>query len=147
MAQYLAKVQFLVTGGLESTLLQGKRKGCCTMNTMQIIHCKKRHHWITASTKFSGSGKVDIYDTMLTKLDAETRSTVKTAFWLEKTCMVAMQCQKSTADCGLFSIATMTSLVFGEDPGSVNYDQNRLREHLVNCITVGELSFFPKTSH
>ena len=61
--------------------------------------------------------------------------------------MVAMQCQKGTADCGLFSIATMTSLVFGEDPGSVNYDQNKLREHLVNCITVGELSLFPKTSH
>jgi len=84
MAQYLAKVQFPVTGGLESTLFQGKKKGSCTVNTVQIIYCKKRHHWVTASTKFSESGKVDIYDMMFTKLDAETRSTVKQRFGLKK---------------------------------------------------------------
>jgi len=60
--------------------------------------------------------------------------------------MVAMQCQKGTSDCGLFSIATMTSLVFGEDPGTVNYDQSKLREHLVDCIAVGKLTLFPKIS-
>ena len=43
MAQYLVKVQFPVTGGLESTLLLGKRKSCCTVNTVQIIYCKKRY--------------------------------------------------------------------------------------------------------
>ena len=51
MAQYLVKVQFPVTGGLESTLLLGKRKSCCTVNTVQIIYCKKRYYWITGSTK------------------------------------------------------------------------------------------------
>jgi len=33
MAQFLAKVQFPVTGGLESILLQGKRKGHSTVNS------------------------------------------------------------------------------------------------------------------
>jgi len=150
MAQYLAKRQFPVTGGLESTLLQGKkRKGSCTVNTVQIIHCNKRHHWITASTKFSEPGKVDIYDTMFRKLDAETRTTIKQLFGLKKADfinMVAMQCQKGATDCGLFTIATMTSLVFGEDPGTVHYDQSKLRKHLVDCISQGELSLFPKTS-
>ena len=38
MAQHLAKIQFLVTGGLQSTLLQQKKKkGSCTINTVQII--------------------------------------------------------------------------------------------------------------
>ena len=106
MAQYLAKTQFPVTGGLESTLLQGKkRKGSCTVNTVQIIYCNKRRHWITASTKFGELGKVGIYDTMFHKLDAETRTTVKQLFGLKKAHdinMVAMQCQKGTTDCGLF---------------------------------------------
>ena len=61
----------LYTSCLESTLLQGKKKDSCTVNTVQIIFCRKRRHWITASTKFSESGKVDIYDTMFNKLDAE----------------------------------------------------------------------------
>ena len=151
VAQYLAKTQFPVTGGPESTLLQGKkRKGSCTVNTVQIIYCDKRRHWITASTKFSKPGKVDIYDTMFRKLDAETRTTVKQLFGLKKVdCinMVAMQCQKGTTDCGLFSIVTMTSLVFGgEDPGTVNCDQSKLRKHPVDCISQGDLSLFPKTS-
>ena len=78
MAQYLEKKQFPITGGLKSTLLQGKkRKGSCTVNTVQIIYC---NHWITASTKFSEPGKVDIYDMMFRKLDAETRITIKQLF-------------------------------------------------------------------
>ena len=150
VAQYLAKTQFPVTVGLESTLLQGKkRKGSCTVNTMQIIYCDKRRHWIAASTKFSKPGKVDIYDNMFCKLDAETRNTVKQLFGLKKAdCinMVAMQCQKGTTDCGLFSIVTVILLVFDGDPGTVNYDQSKLWKHLVDCISQGELSLFPKTS-
>jgi len=64
MAQYLAKTQFPVTDDLESTLLQGKKKGSCAVNTVQITYCKKRRHWITALTKFSEFGKIDIYNTM-----------------------------------------------------------------------------------
>ena len=150
MAQYLAKTRFPVTGGLKSTLLQSKkRKGSCTVNTVQIIYCDKRCHWIAASPKFSEPGKVDIYNTMFRKLDAETQTIVKQLFGLKKAdCikMVPMQCQKGTTDCGLFSIATMISLVFGEDSSTVNYDQSKLQKHLVDCISQGKLSLFPKTS-
>ena len=42
MAQYLAKKQFPLAGGLRSTLLQQKGvKGQCTTNTVQIVHCEK----------------------------------------------------------------------------------------------------------
>ena len=86
---------------------------------------------------------------MFCKLDAETCTTVKQMFGLKKADdinMVAMQCQKGTKDCGLFAIAIMTSLVFGEDPSTVHYDQDNLRRHLIDCITKGELSLFPKTA-
>ena len=151
MAQYLAKKQFPLAGGLRSTLLQQKmvkgHKGQCTANTVQIIHCEKRSHWIVASTIFAKSGCVNIYDTMFARLDAETRATVKRIFGLksvEGLNMVDMQCQEGTSDCGVFSIAVITSLLFGEDPSMVTYKQEKLREHLIECLTVGKLSLFPK---
>ena len=151
MAQHLAKKQFPLTGGLRSTLLQQKtvkgHKGQCTANTVQIIHCEKRSHWIVALTIFAKSGCVNIYDTMFARLDAETRATVKRIFGLksvEGLNMVDMQCQEGTSDCGVFAIAVITSLLFGEDPSMVTYKQEKLREHLTECLTVGKLSLFPK---
>ena len=151
MVQYLAKKQFPLAGGLRSTLLQQKmvkgHKGQCTANTVQIIHCEKRSHWIVASTIFAKSGCANIYDTMFARLDAETRATVKRSFGLksvEGLNMVDMQCQEGTSDCGVFAIAVITSLLFGEDPSMVTYKQEKLREHLIECLTVGKLSLFPK---
>ena len=148
MAQYLAKKQFPLAGGLQSTLLQQKGvKGQCTANTVQIVHCEKRRHSIVASTIFSKKGCVNIYDTLFARLDAETQTTIKRMFALksvEGLNMVDIQCQKGTSDCSVFAIAVITSLLFGEDPGKVTYKQEKLREHLIECFTVGELSLFPK---
>ena len=88
-------------------------KGQCTANTVQIIHCEKRSHWIVASIIFAKSGCVNIYDTMFARLDAETRATVKKVFGLksvEGLNMVDMQCQEGTSDCGMFAIAVITSI-------------------------------------
>ena len=75
--QYLAKKQFPLVGGLRSTLLQQKgMKGQCTANTVQIVHCEKRQHWIVASTILAKKGCVNIYDTLFARLDAETRTTM-----------------------------------------------------------------------
>ena len=87
MAQYLAKKQFPLADGLQSTQLQQKtvkgHKGECTVNAVQIIHCEKRNHWIVASTIFAKNGCVNIYDTMFAKLNAETQATVKRIFGLK----------------------------------------------------------------
>ena len=117
------------------------------MNTVQIIYCNKRSHWITATTNFCKLGQVNIYESMFSKLDVETRTTVKQMFGLRKADdinMVAMQCQKGSKDRGLFAIAAMTSLAFGEDPSTVSYDQDKLRRHLIDCITKGDCLCFLK---
>ena len=73
MAQYLAKRQFPLAGGLRSTLLQQKdAKGPCTANTVQIVHCEKSQHWVVALTIFARKGCVNIYDTLFARLDAKT---------------------------------------------------------------------------
>jgi len=84
---------------------------------------------------------------MFARLDVETRTTIKRIFGLksvEGLRMVDMQCQEGTSDCGLFAIAVITSLLFGEDPSNVVYKQNNLRGHLIECFTAGKLSLFPK---
>jgi len=84
MAQYLGKKQFPLAGDLQSQqkVVKGD-KGQCTANTVQIINCEKRSHWIVASTIFAKSSCVNVYDTMFAKLDAETQTTIKRIFDLK----------------------------------------------------------------
>ena len=44
-----------------------------------------------------------------------------------------------TSDCGMFAIAVITSLLLDEDPSMVTYKQEKLREHLIECLTVEKL--------
>ena len=48
--------------------------------------------------------------------------------------MVPIQKQKGTKDCGLFTIAIMTSLAYDENPSDVTYKQDSLRSHLIECF-------------
>ena len=60
--------------------------------------------------------------------------------------MMPMQKQHGSTDCGIFAIAVITSLVQEEDPSrfKYKYKQMELKQHLLNCITKGELVCFPK---
>lgn len=147
--QRMIKKQFPSIGGLYSTLLQDKPSsfGSRIANTIQIVHCKKRKHWITTSTKWCKGNQVAVDDSVFVRLDAETRTTIMKTFQLKKTkdiIMTPMQKQDGSTDCGVFAIAVMTSLAYEEDPSRVKYNQMQLREHLSNCITKGNLVCFPK---
>ena len=148
-AQCMIKKQFPSVGGLNSTLLQDKPPslGSRTANTIQIVHCKKRRHWITVSTKWCQGDHVAVYDSVFVRLDAETRTTIKKMFRLKKTkdiIMMPMQKQYGSTDCGVFAIAVLTSLAHEEDPSKFKYNQTELRQHLLDCIINGRLVCFPK---
>lgn len=115
LAQRMIKNQFPSVGGLKSTLLQTtKAKGQRTANSIQIVHCKKREHWVVVSTKWSRNNQVFVYDSVFTKLNPErSRSTILRMFSLKNSSdivMVPMQQQSDGTDCGVFAIAVMTSL-------------------------------------
>ena len=63
-AQSMVKKQFPPVGGLCPTLLQNasSSRGNRTANTIQIVHCQKRRHWITISTKWCKNNEVVVYD-------------------------------------------------------------------------------------
>ena len=52
MAQSIIKKQFPPFEGVHNTLLQGQIVIGCTANAFQIVHCNKRHQWITVITKW-----------------------------------------------------------------------------------------------
>ena len=54
-----------------------------------------------------------------------------------------VQQQGNYVDCGLYAIAFATSLAFGDNPSSENYNASRLRIHLSDCLEKGIMERFP----
>ena len=57
--------------------------------------------------------------------------------------VVDVPLQLGVTDCGLFVVAYMTSLAFGEYPSDIKYNQEVLRSHLVSCFSVKKPTLFP----
>ena len=51
-------------------------------------------------------------------------------------CFLVQQ-QNNLSDCGVFSIAFATSLVYGQNPMNVTYNVSQMRPHLLNCLKGG----------
>ncbi|CAF2718166.1 unnamed protein product [Rotaria sp. Silwood2] len=58
----------------------------------------------------------------------------------------SVQQQVGGNDCGLFALAFVTSLCYGDIPSVLFYDQKSLRSHYVNCIENNEIQPFPSKS-
>ena len=73
-------------------------------------------------------GEIRIYDSLFTKVDDTTMSTIVMLFGdRDVTC-------NSIVDCGLFAIAFATCLACGHDPSSYQFNQNEMRSHLFTCL-------------
>ena len=58
--------------------------------------------------------------------------------------MANMQKQHEGNDCGVFAIAVMVSLAFGEDPSSVKYNQEYLRSCILHRFEFQKFLLFPR---
>ena len=149
-SQHLVKMQFSSIGGLCSTLLQNKSHNL-PQNSVQVVFCNSRHHWIVVSNMNCNKGMVNVYDSLFKVLDEETVDTINNYFMIEskkkhkvKCNMMDVQIQKGSKDYGVFSIAFLTSLVYNEDPSQIVYYQDQMRLHLLDCFTKGRLVPFPR---
>ena len=142
-AQRLLKQQFPKKNGLRSTLLQERPHSQPTENAMQILHVKG-DHWIVAHTKPRGK-LVYVYDSSYSSVDQKTASMLMINFRCSMLSIRSMRCQKQEgiSDCGLFAIAFATLIAHGEDPGSREYCQGRMRSHLTQCFLDKKLVLFP----
>ena len=134
MAQQLLKAQFPIVTGLQSTLLQSEKDyhALKNNNSVQIVH-SHGDHWIVASR--ASSDVVKVYDSVYDTMDKETANVILNLSG--GTCSfetVTIRKQSGSRDCGLFAIGISTALCFGHDPVTINFDQDRMRQHLVNCL-------------
>ena len=53
--------------------------------------------------------------------------------------------QANGSDCGLFSIAFATSLVYGQNLANVTYIISQMHPHLLHCLRGGVMNPFPTT--
>ena len=145
--QSLLQKAFPSIGGLQpkgETLAFQIQKG----QFVQILNVN-RNHWTTVSNLMCPPGTVYVYDS-LPSIDLHSRTKVQIAAILcspEREINVGfplVQIQHGGNDCGLFALAFATSLCDGENPAEINYIQNKLREHFLNCLERRAISKFPQ---
>ena len=105
---------------------------------------------MASNMQTSDCNTVNVYDSLFTELDQESSSLI---FRMFHNCnndgrqitivMKKLQRQDGSADCGLFAIAVMMSLAHKEDPSAVTYDQNKMRQHLLECFSTKLVTPFP----
>ena len=133
LAQQLLKSQFPGVNGLQSTLLQDKQTILTeksVRDNIQIIHCKRRHHWVVATTMNCDIYQVKVFDSLYTFCDKETEATINNLFqWDSKRVSVTFSwCQKQIGgvDCGLFAIAFATALAYSKQASKMKFVQEEL---------------------
>lgn len=111
------------------------------------IHYTGRAHWVTSS--YIG-GKLRLYDSFVsTTLARSLKAQMKKIYVVAskdshiRIAEMPVQQQSNLTDCGIYSIAFAYHLAIGDEPSALNFDDSKLRQHLVQCFEAEELSPFP----
>ena len=116
-----------------------------TEKFIQILHTGNQH-WICVSTVGSDNGIVDLYDSLSNNtIEGKVFEQVKNLVGNHNFSLriVQVQQQGNGSDCGVFSIAFATCLIFGKSPQTVKFNVQEMRRHLYQCLKNNELKLFP----
>jgi len=143
--QFLLKKEFQHIDGLLNTLLLSTLSLELQEEKvfLQVLHVRSSH-WI--ALKICGN-ETCVYDSSYTTLSKDTMESVARLVQ-SKDRVVNVKImntakQFGSADCGLFALATLTSLALGSDPLMVIFDQKELRKHYVRTLESGIVTAFP----
>ena len=110
--------------------------------TLQVLH-SRGNHWIVASTLGCSAGEVSVFDSLYPSVDEGTLSLLKQLFGVHiKVKMESCPKQAGVSDCGLFNC---TTLAYGGHPNSARFNQDAMRQHLLNCLESFYFIPFPKS--
>ena len=48
--------------------------------------------------------------------------------------VIILVAQNGNVDCGIFAIAYAIDIAAGNNPATIVYDQNEMRQHLLDCL-------------
>ena len=157
LAQNALKKQYPEDSGFEDTLLGiipdfSKHSG--NSRYFQILHTGSLH-WICIANVFKegclSPENVNLYDGLNSngKINPHTQDQIADYLYLPNAPEIhvdvqPVQQQTNGTNCGLFAIAYAVDLVHKEDPTKIRYNERRMRSHLVECLTEGSLTPFPR---
>ena len=142
----LKQVNPLIKGFQRTTLGPVRNFDVVTSEFVQILHTGNQH-WVCTSSVGCLPGRVNLYDSLFHDIIAnEVEEQLKDLMANNFTGMniVPVQQQGNGSDCGVFSIAFATCIVYGRDPSIVTFDVPQMRPHLSRCLKTGVLSPFPQ---
>ena len=144
-ASQLLQQQFPNVGGLYSpSLAYDLSFDPVNGSFIQILHTGT-NHWVTVEGV--DDSLVRVYDSLYTSTTTSTRMSVAALAETSKhqitVQIAATQFQKGGTDCGVYAIAYATDLCHGNNPASYRYNQDKMREHLLQCFKERKLTPFP----
>ena len=146
-AQLLLKHQFPHIGGLKP-IIEMKTRSVKPLppQSLQILHTCG-NHWVAASTMKTENEDISLYDckhstvgTTTKVLLAQLVHTDKPTFSVK---LSSVSKQSGSSDCGLYAVAYITHIAFGDDPSLVIFNQSKMREHLLKCLEEQQMQPFP----
>ena len=148
-SQNLLKKSYPRIGGLQPTTL-GVISQFNVQKTkfVQILHIRN-NHWITVSNiRCCEPARIQVFDSMLNKdLPSQAISQIAAIMCVKDPNIflefVPVQQQDGDSDCGVFAIAFATSLCAGSNPAEYTYRQDKLRDHLRQCLEEKKVTEFP----
>ena len=139
------KIEFPSCEGLEYTTLGPQLQFTVHGGEfVQILHTRTVH-WITISNVGCRQGTINYFDSLYRKVSSQSLKQIACIMFVNNEItidVIPVQMQQNGTDCGLFAIAFATSILHGEHPAIVKYDQ--MRSHFVKCIKAGRIENFPK---
>ena len=144
----MLKEQHGFIGGLQDPCLaqsMGFRK--VSGEFVQVIH-NGFGHWLTITNIGAESdAEVMVYGSLYPSIGTFVQKQIAALLQTKqkeiKVNIMNMQIQSGTCDCGLFALATATSLINGTLPGAITFKQYEMRQHLYNCFRAGRMTPFP----
>lgn len=112
------------------------------------IHFTGQAHWVTSA--YIG-GHVCLYDSYVSAVLTKSLKTQLKLVYQGKADKngslivneMPVQQQENSYDCGLFAIAFAFHLAQGDEPSALNFDCQKMRQHLVACFENEVMSSFP----
>lgn len=104
------------------------------------------NHWVCLSSIGCSKGHVNLHDSLFHDFicdDIEEQARDLLGNELRKLSVVPVQQQFNGSDCGVFSIAYATSLVFMDDPKIIQYDIPKMLGHLIKAGQMEQLPAIP----
>ena len=146
-AQVLLKAVNSHLSGFQNTLLgQSLSFDIEPGEFVQILH-DDQGHWFAVSSVGTAHPQINVLDSLYSSVSSSAKLQISALlFTTHKQITLSfrdVQRQVGSSDCGLFAIAFATAIAFGLDPGGILFDQQKLRQHLLDCFEKRGMTMFP----